>query len=130
MTADVHKLITRKNIGAAAGLLHSLVPLAQCFCYYDLARSRVWSSDGADGDEIDIFVADLPDHIIAGTDSATGMFQYTLTSGRTLLSLPVTGGDDESLGMLVTVFSRNAGKSSWFNPSLLQNILLPAICSF
>ena len=127
MTAEVHSLITRKNIGAAEGLLHSLVPLAQCFCFYDLARSRVWSSDGADSDEIDIFMADLPEHIIAGTDSAAGMLQHTLTSGRTLLGLPVTGGDNESLGMLVTVFSRNAGKSSLVNPGQLQNILLPAV---
>ena len=127
MTAEVHSSITRKNIGAAEGLLFSLVPLAQCFCFYDLARSRVWSSDGADSDEIDLFVADLPEHIIAGTDSATGMLQHTLTSGRTLLGLPVTGGDNESPGMLVTVFSRNAGNSFWSNPGLLQDILLPAV---
>ena len=39
MPADVHNLITRKNIGAAKNLLQSLVPRAQCFCFYDLNRS-------------------------------------------------------------------------------------------
>ena len=29
--------------------------------------------------------------------------------------------------MLVALFSRNAGKASWFNPSLLKNILEPAL---
>jgi diguanylate cyclase (GGDEF)-like protein len=29
--------------------------------------------------------------------------------------------------LLISVFSKNAGKSSWFNPSLLQNILQPAV---
>lgn len=127
MVAEVHNFITRKNIGAAKGLLQSLVPRAQCFCFYDLAKSCVWSSDGADDYEIDNFVADLPDDIIQGTDAESSMLRRTLTSGRTLLVLPVSGGNDESLGILVTVFSRNAGKSSWFNPSLLQNILLPAV---
>jgi len=127
MVAEVHNFITRKNIGAAKGLLQSLVPRAQCFCFYDLAKSCIWSSDGADDYEIDNFVADLPDDIIQGTDPETSMLRRTLTSGRTLLGLPVFGGNDESLGILVTVFSKNAGKSSWFNPSLLQNILLPAV---
>ena len=127
MAAEVHNFMTRKNIGAAKGLLQSLVPRAQCFCFYDLAKSCVWSSDGADDYEIDNFVADLPDDIIAGTDSESGMLRRTLSSGRTLLVLPVSGGDAEGLGILITVFSKNAGKSSWFNPSLLQNILLPAV---
>ena len=127
MVAEVHNFITRKNIGAAKGLLQSLVPRAQCFCFYDLAKSCIWSSDGADDYEIDNFVADLPDDIIQGTDPESSMLRRTLTSGRTLLVLPVFGGNDESLGILVTVFSKNAGKSSWFNPSLLQNILLPAV---
>ncbi len=127
MVAEVHNFITRKNIGAAKGLLQSLVPRAQCFCFYDLAKSCIWSSDGADDYEIDNFVADLPDDIIQGTDPESSMLRRTLTSGRTLLVLPVFGGNDESLGILVTVFSKNAGKSSRFNPSLLQNSLLPAV---
>ncbi len=35
---------------SAKGLLQSLVLRAQCFCFYDLSRSCVWSSDGMDRD--------------------------------------------------------------------------------
>jgi diguanylate cyclase (GGDEF)-like protein len=127
MSADVHNLITRKNIGSAKGLLQSLVPRAQCFCFYDLSKTCVWSSDGADDYEIDNFIADIPGDILSGKDSDSDYLRRTLTSGRTLLLLPVYAGDDKSLGVLVSVFSRNAGKSSWFNPSLLTNILKPAV---
>ena len=127
MAADVHNLITRKNIGSAKGLLQSLVPRAQCFCFYGLDRSCVWSSDGVDDYEIDSFVADLPAEIINGADREADLLRRTLNSGRTLLVMPVYAGDNEGLGILLSVFSRNAGKSSWFNPSLLKNILLPAV---
>ena len=127
MAADVHNLVTRKNIGSAKGLLQSLVPRAQCFCFYDLERTCIWSSDGVDDYEIDNFVAELPDDIVAGTDPESDMLRRTLTSGRTLLVLPVRSGDSDSLGILVSIFSKNAGKSSWFNPSLLKNILQPAV---
>ena len=127
MAAEVHNLITRKNIGSAKGLLQSLVPRAQCFCFYDLGRSCVWSSDGADDYEIDNFVADLPDSIVAGQDPDSSHMRRTLTSGRTMLVLPVYGAKKEGLGLLITVFSKNAGKSSWFNPSLLQKLLVPAV---
>jgi diguanylate cyclase (GGDEF)-like protein len=127
MVADVHNLITRKNIGAAKGLLQSLVPRAQCFCFYGLDRSCVWSSDGVDDYEIDTFVTELPEGIVDGSDPDFEMLRRTLTSGRTLLVLPVYADAGEGLGILVSVFSRNAGKSSWFNPSLLQNILQPAV---
>jgi len=127
MTAEVHNIITRKNIGSAKGLLQSLVPRAQCFCFYDLSRICVWSSDGADDYEIDNYVTDLPTDVVAGILPDSSLLRRTLTSGRTLLVLPVYGDTDEGLGLLVTVFSKNAGKSSWFNPSLLKNILLPAV---
>ena len=127
MPADVHNLITRKNIGAAKNLLQSLVPRAQCFCFYDLNRSCVWSSDGADDHEIDTFIADLPEEILAGTDPDSSMLRRSLKSGRTALLLPVFDGEQRGLGVLVSVFSKNAGKSSWFNPSLLREILLPAV---
>jgi diguanylate cyclase (GGDEF)-like protein len=127
MAAEVHNLITRKSIGSAKGLLQSLVPRAQCFCFYDIGRNCVWSSDGVDDYEIDNFVADLPDSIVAGQDPDSSHLRRTLTSGRTMLVLPVYGAKKEGLGLLVTVFSKNAGKSSWFNPSLLQKILVPAV---
>ena len=127
MAAEVHNLITGQNIGSAKGLLQSLVPRAQCFCFYDIDRSCVWSSDGADDYEIDNFIAELPESIVVGQDSDSNHLRRTLTSGRTLLVLPVYGAEKAGLGVLVTVFSRNAGKSSWFNPSLLQKILVPAV---
>ena len=128
MTADVHNIITRKNIGSAKGLLQSLVPRAQCFCFYDLSSNCVWSSDGVDDYEIDNYITDLPDDVVAGILPDSNLLRRTLTSGRTLLVLPVYGDDtDNGLGLLVTVFSKNAGKASSFNPSLLKNILLPAV---
>jgi hypothetical protein len=127
MSAEVHSFITRKNIGAAKGLLQFLVPRAQCFCFYDHAKSCVWSSDGADDYEVNDFVADLGDDTMSGTDLESKMLRRTLPSGRTLLVLPVSGANNESIGILVTVFSKNAGKSSWFNPSVLQTTLLPAV---
>ncbi len=125
MSADLHNLQTRKNIGKAKDLLHSLVPRAQCFCFYSTGRQCVWSSDGADDYEIDNFVTDLPEEIVAGSESDT--IRRTLTSGRTLLVLPVQDDSGFSLGLLVAVFSRNAGKSSSFNPKMLVNILRPAV---
>ena len=69
MSAELHNLQTRKNIGKAKGLLHSLVPRAQCFCFYGPDRECAWSSDGAEDYEIDNFVADLPAQVIAGSYS-------------------------------------------------------------
>ena len=120
MSAEIHNLEARKNIGNAKDLLHSLVPRAQCFCFYDSKRNCQWSSDGADDYEIDNFVADLPDDELES-------LRRTLPSGRTLLVLPVNSEAGIKLGILVGVFSRNAGKSSSFNPSSLVNILAPAV---
>ena len=91
LAAELHNLQTRKNIGKAKGLLHSLVPRAQCFCFYDLARECVWSSDGADDYEIDNFVAELPAELIDSLNADTDCVRRTLTSGRTLLVLPDNG---------------------------------------
>jgi len=125
--ADVHSLTTRKIIGKSKDLLYSLVPRAQCFSFYDAARSCVWSSDGADDYEINDYIAGLADDILVGTRAEADFLRRTLQSGRTLLVLPVANSDGEWLGFLVVVFSRNAGKSSWFNPSLLNDILAPAV---
>ena len=127
MAAEIHNLEERKNIGKAAGLLHSLVPRAQVFCFYDQKRECVWSSDGAEDYEIDNFVAELPDEIIADLGSDNEVLRRTLSSGRTVLALPVYGDARTRLGILVTLFSKNAGKSSSFNPSLLKSILEPAV---
>lgn len=127
MAAKLHDLVTRKNVAAAKGLLQTLVPRAQCFCFYDPNRECIWSSDGADDYEVDIFVTDLPTDIVDGSALDSNYLRRTMKSGRTLLLLPVNGENQQLLGLLVVVFSKNAGKSSWFNPSLLQKILQPAI---
>ena len=127
MPADLHNLQTRKNIGKAKGLLHSLVPRAQCFCFYDVKRRCIWSSDGADDYEIDNFVTDLPEEVIADAEKDGGHLRRTLNSGRTLLVLGVSRDDGTRIGVLVAVFSRNAGKSSSFNPKMLTKILRPAV---
>ncbi|MDH3746635.1 MAG: EAL domain-containing protein [Gammaproteobacteria bacterium] len=127
MTADVHSLSTIRNIGKVKGLLHSLVPRAQCFCFYADDRSCIWSSDGAEDYEIDSFVTGLPPDIFVAEEDGTEFLRRTLKSGRTLLVLPVTDDADQEIGLLVVVFSKNAGKSSWFNPSMLYGILAPAL---
>ena len=126
MSAELHNLQTRKNIGKARDLLHSLVPRAQCFCFYDESRECIWSSDGADDYEVDNCIADLPDEIVAES-AAAGHLRRTLNSGRTLLVLEVAAADGDRIGLLVAVFSRNAGKASSFNPKMLTKILRPAV---
>ena len=127
VSADVHSLATIKNIGKSKDLLQSLVPRAQSFSFYDTGRNCVWSSDGADDFEINDFVTELPSDILSGEAPEAEFVRRTLQSGRTLLVLPVRSEDDDSLGFLIVVFSRNAGKSSWFNPTVLNNILAPAV---
>ncbi len=127
MSAEPHSLETKKNVGKAQALLHSLVPRAQCFCFYDQARTCVWSSDSAEDYEVDNFVADLPDDLIDKFRQKGELLNRTLSSGRTVVAMPVMGEDDDRLGILVALFSRNAGKSASFNPSLLKTILEPAI---
>ncbi len=128
LSAEIHNLEARKNIGNARDLLHSLVPRAQCFCFYDSERNCQWSSDGADDYEIDNFVAELPESSVFTKDTGElDSLRRTLPSGRTLLVLPVNSESGIRLGILIAVFSRNAGKSSSFNPSLLANILAPAV---
>ena len=127
MPAEVHYLETRKNIGKAKALLHSLVPRAQSFCYYDRSRDCVWSSDGAEDYEIDSFVCELPEDVMAGASGDSDILRRTLSSGRTVLAMPVFGAERKCLGILVVLFSRNAGKSASFNPGLIANILEPAV---
>lgn len=115
------------NIGNAGGLLHSLVPRAQVFYFYDQAQQCIWSSDGAEDFEIDSFVADLPREVIDKLIEKDETLRRTLSSGRTVLTLPVPGDDNAPAGLLVALFSKNDGKSSSFNPKVLKGILEPAI---
>lgn len=127
MSANVHALVTERNISKAGGLLHSLVPRAQVFCYYDRRKECVWNSDGAEDYEIDNFVADLPNEVLDRLVDNNDSLRRTLSSGRTVLALPVPGENGRISGLLVALFSKNDGKSSSFNPSLLKSILEPAI---
>jgi len=127
VSADVNALVTERNISKAGRLLHSLVPRAQVFSYYDHNGQCVWNSDGAEDYEIDNFVADLPEEVIARLLEEDTSLRRTLSSGRTVLALPVPGDDIQTVGLLTAMFSKNDGKSSSFNPSLLKSILEPAI---
>jgi diguanylate cyclase (GGDEF)-like protein len=127
VSADAHALITERNISKAGGLLHSLVPRAQVFCYYNRKKECVWNSDGAEDYEIDNFVADLPREVVDKLVDNDDSLRRTLSSGRTVLALPVPGENEKTSGLLVALFSKNDGKSSSFNPSLIKNILDPAI---
>ena len=127
MAADIHALITERNISKAGCLLHSLVPRAQLFCYYNRDKKCVWSSDNADDYEIDSFVADLPNEILQELVASDTTLRRTLASGRTVLAMPVVGENDTVDGVLVALFSKNDGKSSSFNANKLKSILDPAV---
>lgn len=125
MAVERESLNRSNNLDTAKALLRSLVPRAQCFCFYDRQRLPVWSSDGVDDHEIDRFVADLDETAFRGADADS--LKRSLKSGRTLLILAVSNRAAEHLGWFVAVFSRNAGKSSWFNAGMLRQVLTPAL---
>ena len=127
MVAELYDLSMKKNVAKAGRLLHSLVPRAHCFCFYAMGRECGWSSDGAEDYEVDSFIANLPGEVIAQLGAGEDVLRRTLNSGRTVLVLPVHGEKGERIGMLVALFSKNAGKSSSFNPNVLRTILEPAI---
>ncbi|MGB5332506.1 MAG: EAL domain-containing protein [Woeseiaceae bacterium] len=127
MSAEMRSQKTRTDIGKAAALLRSLAPRAEFFCFYNLARQCVWSSEGSDDFEIDNFVAELPAEVIAGLKYSVDILKRTLPSARTVLVLPVFADEREVVGILVSLFSKNVGKSASFNPTLLKNVLEPAV---
>jgi len=127
LSADVQPIITERNISKAGGLLHSLVPRAQVFCYYDANKECVWSSDQGEDYEVDNFVADLPRDALRELIGSNEALRRTLASGRTVLALPVAGENDKLEGLLVALFSKNEGKSASFNPHMLKTILEPAV---
>ena len=77
--------------------------------------------------EIDNFIADLPGEVVDTIFQDDEFLRRTLSSGRTVLTVPVVGDEGSAGGLLVALFSKNDGKSSSFNPSLLKNILDPAV---
>ena len=73
------------------------------------------------------FIGDLPDELLEGALSETDALHRTLPSGRTVFMLHVPDDAGRTIGLLVALFSKNAGKSASFNPSLLKTILKPAL---
>lgn len=124
MPADVHHLKTEQTLDALNGLLQSLVPRANGFFIYDADRALVWSSERGEDPETDAFVADLTAATLAGAEPNAR--RRTLDSGRTALAVPVQERNGGPSGILVALFSRNAGKSSWFDAGLLTRMLGPA----
>ena len=127
VAAELHSLALKKNIGKADGLLHSLVPRAQCFCLYGPGKDCIWSSDGAEDSEIENFVTGLPDQLVADHGESEEVIRRTMSSGRTIIAFPVFADRGNRLGILIVLFSKNAGKSASLNPSRLKSILQPAI---
>ena len=125
MVAERKTLKTSHNLDKAKALLTSLVPRAQVFCFYDPRGHCIWSSDGAEDYEVDAFVAELSADELS--EIGDGHLRRTLKSGRTFLMLELPQAHGDALGHLVLIFSKNAGKSSWFDPVLLQQILTPAL---
>lgn len=125
MAAETYNFAGSESFGIAKLLLQRLVPLARSFSYYDPDRSCVWNSDDNHDFEVDDCIAGLPDETPSGSEPDSELLRRTLASGRTLLIVPVYG-DGPALGLLVTVFSRNDGKASSFNPQTLKAALLPA----
>ena len=127
VSADIHALITERNISKVGGLLHSLVPRAQLFCLYNHEKECIWSSEGGEDFEVDNFVADLPRELMKKIASEDDSVRRTLSSGRTVLALPVLDEREKLIGLLTALFSKNDGKSASFNPHLLKSILDPAL---
>lgn len=127
MTADLHSINNKGTMGHIKGLLTSLVPRAKSFSFYDMQRSAAWISDNNPDYELDTFIADLPDEIMSGAELDSSFMRRTLPTGRTILMLSVKTDGGLPLGTLVVVFSRNAGKASWFDAEALKATLQPVV---
>jgi len=119
---NVHNINNDQALEAIGALLTSLVPRASSFLIYSREPRLVWSSDRSGEDEVDHFVADF---FQLNEDGASE--RRTLASGRTALALAVRTKSGVRLGTLVALFSRNAGKSSTFDPDLITQVLAPAV---
>ncbi len=127
MSVTIDEVDPRVSLGNAGRLLHTLAPRAQVFCFYGRDKGCLWSSDGVEDFEVDKFVAELPDEVVDTLLDADDSLRRTLPSGRTVLALPVLAHNDTAAGIMVALFSRNEGRSSAFNPSLLKKVMQPAI---
>ena len=122
VSANVHNLNKKQALETVRGLLTSLAPRASLFLIFDSSQAQVWSSDQCDEDDIEAFVAEFADG-----GNAPLSERRTLSSGRTALALAIRAKNGFRLGTLVALFSRNAGKSSSFDPGMLTQMLEPAV---
>ena len=121
MPGNVHNINNEPTLDAIGGLLTSLVPRASLFLVYDAEQRLLWSSDRSDDDEVDALVVDF-----ASQGDGPASERRTLGSGRTALAVAAIARNGERLGTLVALFSRNAGKSSWFDAKSIARMLAPA----
>lgn len=122
MPGNIHNLNSEQALDTLRGLLVSLIPRASLFLVYADDKQPVWRSEPCDEDEIDGFIAEF-----AGDKSAPASARRTLSSGRTAIASAMRARNGDYRGALVAVFSRNAGKSSWFDPGLITQMLEPAV---
>lgn len=122
MSGNVLNLANEQALETLSGLLVSLVPKTSLFLVYGSAATRIWSSESCDEDEVDTFAAEF---VECGKKPAYE--RRTLSSGRTALAVAIKARNGHPLGALVAVFSKNTGKSSWFDPERLTEDLLPSV---
>ena len=121
-------LSTGTNFAVAGGLLHALVPQAQYFCFYDPARTCLWSSTGTDDFEVDNELAVVPPESFAAptSDPDQAVLRRTLSSGRTALLLFTPGAGGKHSGVLVVVFAPDERAKVTLEAQQLRSLLLPA----
>jgi len=127
LSANAREIDAKRNISKADRLLHSLVPRAQLFAFYNHEKECVWNSDEVEDYELESFVAELPQEILEGLTDDDSSLSRTLPSGRTALVISVPHETDKTAGLLIAIFSKNDGKSASFNPNLIKKVLEPAI---
>jgi len=126
VVAATTQIDARPAANLVRDLLHTLVPRAQGFCFYDAARRCVWTSDDVEDAEVDQFMAELPDAWLQGKKTDPWL-RRTLATGRVVFVLPIGTMQEEARAVLVSVFSRNAGTSSAFDPATLYTLLSPVV---
>ena len=127
LSANAEDLVAKQNISKAGALLHSLVPRAEFFSFYDQQKEFVWNSDDGEDHEVDSLVANLPQDVLDGLADDEKSTCLTLPSGRTAIAIPVPGENEEIAGILIGVFSKSDVKASSFNPRIIKKVLEPAI---
>jgi diguanylate cyclase (GGDEF)-like protein len=127
MTADLENaLSTGTHFAVVGGVLHSLLPEARYFCFYDATPACLWSSTGSDDLEVDSEIAGLPREAFAARQAGQSLLQRTLPSGRTAVLLFVQGERKRHGGLLVIVFAASIGDLPCLGRGPLEKALLPA----